>query len=173
MSPIYLSQNLRFLRKAFHFPQWQVALWLNVERSSYTYYETGRTLPPLLILLKLAWFFEVSLDGLVLTDLPKPRRTTSPPACNPRKRPPKWNPRRTPRQNRAGAGSAKSAQPPNSFVYSSLAAFGRLFFCPFSIPQKRLFRTPMPAPVWAFSSTSSFPSCIMHDERIEWGRENG
>ena len=35
---IYLSQNLRFLRKAFHFPQWQVALWLNVERSSYTYY---------------------------------------------------------------------------------------------------------------------------------------
>ena len=46
---IYLSQNLRFLRKAFHFPQWQVALWLNVERSSYTYYETGRTLPPLLI----------------------------------------------------------------------------------------------------------------------------
>lgn len=49
MSPIYLSQNLRFLRKAFHFPQWQVALWLNVERSSYTYYETGRTLPPLQI----------------------------------------------------------------------------------------------------------------------------
>lgn len=71
MSPIYLSQNLRFLRKALHFPQWQVALWLNVERSSYTYYETGRTLPPLLILLKLAWFFEVSLDGLVLTDLAK------------------------------------------------------------------------------------------------------
>lgn len=71
MSPIYLSQNLRFLRKALHFPQWQVALWLNVERSSYTYYETGHTMPPLLILLKLAWFFEVSLDGLVLTDLAK------------------------------------------------------------------------------------------------------
>lgn len=68
---IYLSQNLRFLRKALHFPQWQVALWLNVERSSYTYYETGHTMPPLLILLKLAWFFEVSLDGLVLTDLAK------------------------------------------------------------------------------------------------------
>lgn len=50
---IYLSQNLRFLRKALHFPQWQVALWLNVERSSYTYYETGHTMPPLLILLKL------------------------------------------------------------------------------------------------------------------------
>lgn len=66
---IYLSQNLRFLRKTLHFPQWQVALWLNVERSSYTYYETGHTMPPLLILLKLAWFFEISLDDLVLTDL--------------------------------------------------------------------------------------------------------
>lgn len=71
MSLIYLSQNLRFLRKALHFSQWQVALWLNVERSSYTYYELGRTMPPLPVLLKLAWFFEVSLDGLVLTDLTK------------------------------------------------------------------------------------------------------
>lgn len=71
MSLIYLSQNLRFLRKALHFSQWQVTLWLNVERSSYTYYELGRTMPPLPVLLKLAWFFEISLDGLVLTDLTK------------------------------------------------------------------------------------------------------
>lgn len=71
MSLIYLSQNLRFLRKALHFSQRQVAPWLNVERSSYTYYELGHTMPPLPVLLKLAWFFEVSLDGLVLTDLTK------------------------------------------------------------------------------------------------------
>lgn len=71
MSLIYLLQNVRFLRKALHFSQWQVTLWLNVERSSYTYYELGRTMPPLPVLLKLAWFFEISLDGLVLTDLTK------------------------------------------------------------------------------------------------------
>ena len=80
MSLIYLSQNLRFLRKTLHFSQRQVALWLNVERSSYTYYELGRTMPPLPVLLKLSLFFEVSLDGLVLTDLTK-TPPESLPAC--------------------------------------------------------------------------------------------
>ncbi len=66
---IPLPQNLRFLRHCWSLTQWQVALWLGVDRSAYTYYETGKTLPPLLSILKLAWLFEVSLDELILEDL--------------------------------------------------------------------------------------------------------
>ena len=151
MSLIYLLQNVRFLRKALHFSQWQVTLWLNVERSSYTYYELGRTMPPLPVLLKLAWFFEISLDGLVLTDL-----TKTPPEYlyNPRNPPPNWNKRRKIHQNHAGAGNVKSTQLPDPFVYSSLAAFGRLFFCPLFPTWKRLF-------------PFDFPPCIIHGEGIE------
>lgn len=66
---INLPRNLRFLRRCSHFTQKDVALWLRVDRSSYTYYETGHSFPQLITLLKLTWFFEVSLDDLVLTDL--------------------------------------------------------------------------------------------------------
>ncbi len=65
-----LTDRLRDLRKANKLTQQQVADALRLERSTYTYYETGKTQPPLPTLIRLARMFEVSLDYLV--DSPEP-----------------------------------------------------------------------------------------------------
>ena len=60
-----LKQKLKILRENHDLTQNQVASYLNVERSTYAYYEIGKTKPSIQNLLKLAELYTVSLDFLV------------------------------------------------------------------------------------------------------------
>lgn len=62
----YLCDNLRNLRIACGFTQQTIAQALGVVRSTYTYYETGKTAPDPETLVKLARIFGVSIDQLLL-----------------------------------------------------------------------------------------------------------
>ena len=55
-----LSQNLKKLRQNIGYTQQQVADALNIERSTYTYYETGKTTPDISTIIKLSKIFNVS-----------------------------------------------------------------------------------------------------------------
>lgn len=63
-----LNKSLRQLREQQDWSQKQIAEILGVDRSTYTYYETGRTNPPLSHLLLLCKIYQVSLDTLVGRD---------------------------------------------------------------------------------------------------------
>ncbi len=55
-----LSQTLKKLRENCGYTQQQVADALNLERSTYTYYETGKTTPDINTIIKLSKIFNVS-----------------------------------------------------------------------------------------------------------------
>lgn len=55
-----LAQTLKKLRENCGYTQQQVADALNIERSTYTYYETGKTNPDVNTIIKLAKIFNVS-----------------------------------------------------------------------------------------------------------------
>lgn len=65
MKDMKLSERLRFVREACGYKQWQLAEVLGVERSSYTYYETGKTEPSITSLITLADFYGISVDDLL------------------------------------------------------------------------------------------------------------
>jgi transcriptional regulator with XRE-family HTH domain len=60
-----LNEKLRTLREKCGYTQEQVAKILSVDRSSYTYYETGKTEPSIASLRKLASLYKVNLDELL------------------------------------------------------------------------------------------------------------
>lgn len=60
-----LSQKLRDLRKRCNYKQWQVAEVLNISRSTYSYYELGKSSPDLATIGKLAKLFNVSYEELL------------------------------------------------------------------------------------------------------------
>ena len=60
-----LANNLKFLRKRHGYTQSQVALLLEINRSTYAYYELGETQPSLLTLVKLARLYDVTTDYLL------------------------------------------------------------------------------------------------------------
>lgn len=60
-----LSQKLRDLRKRCNYKQWQVAEVLNISRSTYSYYELGKSSPDLATIGKLAKLFHVSYEELL------------------------------------------------------------------------------------------------------------
>ena len=62
-----IAQKLRDIRKHCGFTQQQVAAVLKIDRSTYTYYETGKTSPDIPTLKTLAALFNVSV-GELLTD---------------------------------------------------------------------------------------------------------
>lgn len=62
-----LHQMLKMLRLNNRMTQKQVADLLNIDRSTYTYYETGRTKPNVDTLVKLCCIFDVSMD--ILTEI--------------------------------------------------------------------------------------------------------
>ncbi len=62
---ITLSKQLRFLRRYNAVTQQEIADALCVDRSTYAYYEMGKTQPPLFMLVKLARLYEVSTDYLL------------------------------------------------------------------------------------------------------------
>lgn len=58
-------ENIRTLRKKYDKLQIELAMYLNVRQTTYSKYELGKIQIPLDILLKLADFYDVSLDYLV------------------------------------------------------------------------------------------------------------
>lgn len=66
---MYLRENLRHLRLACGYTQQAVADALGVERSTYAYYEVGKSQPSVETLAKLSRMFGVTLDQLVLPSL--------------------------------------------------------------------------------------------------------
>lgn len=59
------KDNLRQLRRACGFSQEDVANVLGVDRSAYSYYESGKTEPSITNLVKIARMYRVSTDTLV------------------------------------------------------------------------------------------------------------
>ena len=60
-----LHENLKKLRKACGFRQEEVAKVLGVDRSAYSYYESGKTEPSVTNLIKISRMFKVDVDVLV------------------------------------------------------------------------------------------------------------
>ena len=60
-----LSKKMKELRTYHNYTQKQVAAMLNIHRSSYSYYESGRVTPPLPTLIAIAKIFNVSVDDLL------------------------------------------------------------------------------------------------------------
>lgn len=70
---VLLPSNLKFLRKRRKLSQADVAIGLDIKRTSLSGYENGSSEPPLQILLKLAEFYHIREDHLLRTDLSKIR----------------------------------------------------------------------------------------------------
>lgn len=60
-----LGERLRFLRRQNGFTQRKIAEILNIDRSTYTYYEIGKTTPDINTIKRLASIFKVSIDYLL------------------------------------------------------------------------------------------------------------
>jgi len=70
MKRMHYVKLLKTLRKENGLTQQQVADYLHLDRSSYAYYESGRTKINIDILIRLAQFFQISLAMLVGEELP-------------------------------------------------------------------------------------------------------
>ena len=69
----YPFERIRNLREDRDLTQAEVAKFLNVEQNTYSQYETGVLYYPLDVVIKLAVFYNTSVDYLVgLTDIQKP-----------------------------------------------------------------------------------------------------
>lgn len=58
-------ENIRNLRKKYDKLQIELAMYLNVRQTTYSKYELGKIQLPVDILLKLADFYDVSIDYIV------------------------------------------------------------------------------------------------------------
>ena len=63
--PAYIGWNMMYYRRECKLTQQDVADLLGLERSSYTYYETGKTLPSVMLLKELARYYHISMDELL------------------------------------------------------------------------------------------------------------
>ena len=61
---LIISKNLKDLRIRNKLRQWQIAEYLEVERSTYAYYELGKIRPDIYALKKLADFYKIAIDDL-------------------------------------------------------------------------------------------------------------
>lgn len=81
-----LSKKLRLLRERQNLTQKQIADILNIDRSTYSYYEIGKSYPTLDTLMKLAQIFRVSIDEMlgyeVKPAVPTPHFADNIPAYN-------------------------------------------------------------------------------------------
>ncbi len=60
-----LAENMKIIRQCFGLTQKQVAEKLHVERSTYTYYETSKTEPNLMLLIKLWEVYDIEITDLI------------------------------------------------------------------------------------------------------------
>ncbi len=75
----FFQSNLKILRKAKNLKQREVAESVGIKVCSYQAYEEGRANPRFEGLAKIADFFEVTTNDLVLTDLKAPDEINSEP----------------------------------------------------------------------------------------------
>lgn len=64
MTHLSLADRLKKLRTAKHYTQSYVSSQLHITRSSYSNYETGTRTPSLESLIKLAQFYNITMDSL-------------------------------------------------------------------------------------------------------------
>lgn len=62
---IRINERLRELRIKSGYTQNQIAKILNIDRSTYSYYEIGKTMPDISVLLTLAKIFNISINELL------------------------------------------------------------------------------------------------------------
>ena len=60
-----VAESLKKIRKQYKMTQEDVAKFLGVSRSGYTYYETGKTVPSIETLKKLAVIYDTTIDNIV------------------------------------------------------------------------------------------------------------
>ncbi len=65
MSNIQLAVNLRLLRTDHNYTQTQVGKKLNISRQAYSNYETGKRIPDLDMLIRIADIYQVTLEQLL------------------------------------------------------------------------------------------------------------
>jgi len=71
-----MHEKIRELRKEKGLTQAQVANHLNIDRSTYAYYESGRTRLNIDVVVKLAHFFQVSFATIIGQPEPVPAAGT-------------------------------------------------------------------------------------------------
>ena len=60
-----LAEHLRFIRKCRGFSQSVVAEKLNVDHSTYSYYELGKTKPDIQAIINLCEFYGIEINDLI------------------------------------------------------------------------------------------------------------
>ena len=60
-----LTESLKKIRKQYKMTQEDVSKYLGISRSGYTYYETGKTVPSIEMLKKLAVMYDTTIDNVV------------------------------------------------------------------------------------------------------------
>lgn len=65
MRKICINERLRELRIKSGYTQYQVARILNIDRSTYSYYEIGKTMPDITVLLKLSRIFNIPINEML------------------------------------------------------------------------------------------------------------
>ncbi len=65
MSNIQLAENLRRLRDDYNYTQTQIGEKLNISRQAYSNYETGKRIPDIDMLIRIADIYHVTLEQLI------------------------------------------------------------------------------------------------------------
>lgn len=65
MEKICINERLRELRIKSGYTQYQIAKILNIDRSTYSYYEIGKTTPDINVLITLAKIFNIPINEML------------------------------------------------------------------------------------------------------------
>lgn len=66
MANIQLAENLRNLRDDYNYTQTQIAEKLNISRQAYSNYETGKRIPDIDLLIRIADIYQITLEQLLI-----------------------------------------------------------------------------------------------------------
>lgn len=66
MDKVILGNHLKDLRENFSLTQREIAKYLNISRSTYAYYETGKIEPSLGSIIALSKLYGISTDSILL-----------------------------------------------------------------------------------------------------------
>ena len=70
MSEFHISENLRRLRTFYEYRQEDISKQLHISRQAYSKYERGKSLPDLETTLRIANFYHITLEQLLLAQDP-------------------------------------------------------------------------------------------------------
>ncbi len=82
MFKLRIGERLRELRIKSGFTQSQIAKILNIDRSTYSYYEIGKTTPDVSTLMSLTKIFNISIDNLLADETSQKNLAQKRPAAN-------------------------------------------------------------------------------------------